>query len=361
MILGNAPESFDDFYEPFVGGGAVFTAFDARRLIINDKSTELANLYKSIASQDAVFLNWLDTVATAWGNILAFVADNRHLCDLYARFRNGDIDDKAVTEELRSFARLNANGIDAILPPGFEWCREDFSSEVERSLTHKFKRMAKIERERKKMPDGDIFDNIETAFTGALYTYLRALYNDVRRKGQTGLSTALFVFIRNYAYSGMFRYNADGDFNVPYGGITYNHKSLSAKIAYYSSPELLRHLSKTTIESLDFEDFFNLHQPLERDFVFLDPPYDTEFSTYARNEFTRDDQKRLADYLCNRCKAKWMLIIKHTPFIHALYDRDGVVIRKFDKKYSVSFMNRNDRDVEHLLIMNYNRRQGATP
>ena len=221
--------------------------------------------------------------------------------------------------------------------------------------------MVKIERERRTMPDDDIFDNIETAFTGALYTYLRELYNDGLLKADAGLTTALFVFLRNYAYSGMFRYNGDGDFNVPYGGKTYNHKTLAAKIAYYRSPELLRRFSKTTVENLDFEDFFKLHEPTERDFVFLDPPYDTEFSTYARNEFTRDDQKRLADYLCNRCQAKWMLIIKHPPFIHSLYDRDGVAIRKFDKKYSVSFMNRNDKDVEHLLIMNYNRRQGATP
>ncbi len=43
------------------------------------------------------------------------------------------------------------------------------------------------------------------------------------------LGTALFVIIRNYAYSGMFRYNAKGEFNVPYGGIGYNHKNLDKK------------------------------------------------------------------------------------------------------------------------------------
>lgn len=356
--MGNSPASFEDFYEPFVGGGAVFTAVDAKRLFINDKSAELANLYRAIASQDTIFFNWLDAVATAWDNALAFVAGNRHLCELYARFRNGGIDEKTVTGELLAFAARNANGIDGILPACFGWHREFFSSELAKGLPHKFRRMAKIERERKTMPDGDIFDNIETAFAGALYTYLRELYNDHRLNADAELSTALFVFLRNYAYSGMFRYNGAGDFNVPYGGISYNHKSLSAKVAYYRSPELLRRFSKTTVENLDFEDFFKLHEPTERDFVFLDPPYDTEFSTYAQNEFTRDDQRRLANYLCNRCRAKWMLVIKYTPFIHSLYDREGIAIRKFDKKYSVSFMNRNDRDVEHMLIMNYNGREG---
>ena len=53
-------------------------------------------------------------------------------------------------------------------------------------------------------------------------------------------------------------------------------------------------------------------QPNEQDFVFLDPPYDSEFSTYAQNAFTKEDQERLADYMINECKAKWMMIIKYT-------------------------------------------------
>ena len=73
----------------------------------------------------------------------------------------------------------------------------------------------------------------------------------------------------------------------------------------------------------------------------------------AQNEFTQADQKRLADYLCEECKAKWQLVIKYTPFIYSLYDRKGIIIQKFDKKYLVSFMNRNDKDVEHLIITNY--------
>ena len=81
--------------------------------------------------------------------------------------------------------------------------------------------------------------------------------------------------------------------------------------------------------------------------------FNTKFSTYAQNEFGRADQERLADYLYSKCKAKWQMIIKYTPFIYSLYDRPGLYIAKFDKKYQVSFMNRNDKDCEHLIITNY--------
>lgn len=57
--------------------------------------------------------------------------------------------------------------------------------------------------------------------------------------------------------------------------------------------------------------------------------------------------------MINECHAKWMLVIKNTEFIYELYNKKGINIRTFDKKYLVSFMNRNNKDVTHLLITNY--------
>ena len=48
-----------------------------------------------------------------------------------------------------------------------------------------------------------------------------------------------------------------------------------------------------------------------------------------------------------------MLVIKNTPFIYSLYSNVGLNITVFDKKYLVSFQDRNDRDAEHLIVTNY--------
>ena len=148
-------------------------------------------------------------------------------------------------------------------------------------------------------------------------------------------------------------FNSSGDFNVPYGGIAYNRKNFQKKVDYLKTKELKSLLDKTLIENEDFETFFEKNKPTKNDFVFLDPPYDSEFSTYAKNEFTKQDQIRLANYLTEKCKAKWMMIIKNTDFIYNLYDNKGLNIKSFEKTYLVSFMNRNDKNVEHLLITNY--------
>ena len=94
-------------------------------------------------------------------------------------------------------------------------------------------------------------------------------------------------------------------------------ENLSNKIAYYQNKDVVKHLSNTTIGNMDFYEFMNTYKPKKNDFVFLDPPYDSEFSTYAKNEFDKDDQARLAEYLIKECKANFMIIIKiQIIFLH---------------------------------------------
>ncbi|MBQ1415287.1 MAG: DNA adenine methylase [Lachnospiraceae bacterium] len=158
----------------------------------------------------------------------------------------------------------------------------------------------------------------------------------------------------------MFRYNAHHEFNVPYGGISYNHKSLGGKIAAMRAPELAAKLAKTGLGREDFAAFLDRHAPGPKDFVFVDPPYDTTFSSYDGSAFGKEDQKRLADWLCEKCGSRFLLIIKNTEYIRSLYPqgrptKGGEPLRlyQFDKKYYVSFMARNDRKSEHLMIANY--------
>lgn len=47
-ILDRAPNNFNKFIEPFIGGGAVFFAIKSDKYIISDKNPELINLYKTL-------------------------------------------------------------------------------------------------------------------------------------------------------------------------------------------------------------------------------------------------------------------------------------------------------------------------
>lgn len=351
-IIPNAPKLIKNFYDPFVGGGAIFMAFSAENFFINDKSNELISLYRYISQKNTKFFKWLNGIDLAWKNLLVY-AKRLNLDKLFISFRNDELKREDLELRIAEYLKSQNENILNKLPGDFTLHRNIFISEIKVNLIRKFQRMKRLEIEKCILPDGDLKANIETAFMSALYMYFRYLYNNKEIQENKELHTALFLFIRNYTYSGMFRYNDAGEFNVPYGGISYNSKSLESKINYYQSEKVIEKFSNTKIENLDFEEFLRLNQPQENDFIFLDPPYDSEFSTYAQNNFTREDQERLAHYLCNECKGKWMLIIKATPYILSLYENKDLNIKQFDKTYSVSFMNRNNKKAEHLIIMNY--------
>ena len=352
-ILPNAPQ-FERFIEPFVGGGSVFMGIEAGKYFINDFSTELIELYHCIETTDNDFFKYVELMDASWNKSVDFFSSNPQLVETYIGYRNEQIEKSELKEFIHTFCKNKAQSILEIIGDEYASLSCILLKEMETNLFRKMVRMRELEIEKHVLLDGDLNDNIETAIKSAVYMNYRHLYNDKYiAENKPKLHCALFFFMRNYAYSGMFRYSSKGEFNVPYGGIAYNSKLLNKKLSYYKSKELLSHFKKTKIYNLDFEIFLRTVKPKENDFIFLDPPYDSEFSTYAKNAFTRDDQKRLANYLISECKAKWMMIIKNTDFIYGLYDKEGIKIRTFDKEYVVSFMNRNDKKVTHLLITNY--------
>ncbi len=355
-ILKNAPPRYERYFEPFVGGGSVFAAVTAKEYIINDKARELVDLYLAIRIQDMNVFSKLSAINDSWKGMFAFAT--KHMQELKAIYKAlEDYNWQSIKTEKQITAFLKSNDDELLdLLGEMRMDNSAFRKELKRNVVQKLHRMKRIEQNKHRMDEDDLEDNLRTAFMGSLYMYYRSLYNKQAYNNDKELATALFVFIRNYAYSGMFRYNANGEFNVPYGGIGYNSKTLDKKLAYYQSPELAKRLQNTMIECLDFLEFLQKHPPHENDFMFLDPPYDSDFSTYAQNAFDKADQERLAKYLTEECKCKWLMIIKNTPFIYSLYDGKGLTIKAFNKKYQVSFMNRNDRETEHLIIMNYNQK-----
>ena len=346
---------FEDYYEPFVGGGAVFFSLLARRAYINDRSPELVNLYRVIARQDDDFFRALDTLVKSWQEVSQLV-DTRAV-DVLSLYKGGSLESGCAQDGkllLLAFVKQNRALFEGLFDDFLPQEGQHFLRELERNLTGKTRRMKMLEQRKGNLPGADILDNLESALKSAFYMHLRHLYNRTPELALSpGRAAAIFFFVRENAYASMFRYNNRGEFNVPYGGISYNRKDVARKIAYMRSPDLYLHLQNAVIEQMDFEQFLLHYSPRAGDFIFLDPPYDSEFSTYARNTFDMSDQQRLARYLLQDCRARFMLVIKRTQAIFDMYQQSGISIRSFDKKYMVSFQDRNNREAEHLIIANY--------
>ncbi len=353
-ILPHIPP-FRSYYEPFVGAGAVFFSVQAEQAFINDMSPELICLYRMVAENNSDFFQILYRLLQSWQRIGEFAQLHAStLVPMYRAYSNDQHSESDMKDMLAAFVERHSDTLREIAEISFALASDRFVREVALNLQRKTARMKVLERKKGTLPEADILANIECALKSAFYMYLRHLYNATNAYAiAPAEASAIFFFVRENAYASMFRYNRQGQFNVPYGGISYNRKDVARKIAALQSPAIQHHLAHTVIENMDFEAFLQKHAPTADDFIFLDPPYDSEFSTYARNEFSKHDQQRLAHYLLHNCPAKFLLVIKNTTMIRSLYENSGLCIQTFDKTYLVSFQDRNNRAAEHLMITNY--------
>lgn len=358
IIYKYMPNHINNYIEPFLGGGACFLSLRPDQYncaYINDYSNELISLYMMIKNRNELFMNCLYDIWHLWSYTGILAEENYEITrQIYSEFKNNDISYKDLTIKIDKLIDKKRVEIEAEIPNNINIITDDLIKEIKKSMKSKLKTIKSNEMKKEDLPEEDYHKNFEAGFKAGVYTFYRNIYNKREELNISNeLHIALFFYLREFCYSSMFRYNKSGGFNVPYGGASYNSKSFITKINYFWSQELQDVLQGANIYNLDFEDFFRKLKIEEDDFVFLDPPYDTTFSTYANNEFESEDQIRLANYLINECKGKFMLIIKNTDFIYNLYNREGINIIGFDKTYKVSFQDRNDKEVKHIIIKNY--------
>ena len=201
-----------------------------------------------------------------------------------------------------------------------------------------------------RLPAHDLAANVEGAVRAAVYTWLRGDYNTARAAGRRdGRQAVRFLFLREYAYAAMFRFNRRGEFNVPYGGITYNRKAFGNRVAHLGSAGVRDRLATTDLACEDFEVFLAGVDLRPDDVVFLDPPYDSDFSSYDARQFGPADHARLARVVRD-LPCRFQMVVKDTPLVRDLHVDDAFEVTAFDLTYAWTIKQRNDRRATHLLI-----------
>lgn len=188
-----------------------------------------------------------------------------------------------------------------------------------------------------------------------LYYHIRNLFNQQTRENcqldffndpeETFLDGVLYFFINKTAYSGMIRYNSNGDYNVPFG----RYPNLNTRLVTLQHSELLQ---GAELFSTDYREIFEMAK--EDDFMFLDPPYDCVFNDYGNidmmNGFDEAEHRRLAaDFRNLPCRT--LMIIGKTPLTEELYGE--FIFDEYYKNYAVNIKNRFNNDKMHIVVKNY--------
>lgn len=164
---------------------------------------------------------------------------------------------------------------------------------------------------------------------------------------------ARMIYLNKSCFNGLYRVNSKGFFNVPSGKkekvVCYESENLQEIEGFFSN-------SKFEILNGDFQDA--VKNAKSGDFVYFDPPYDTwnnkdSFTSYAKNPFGKEEQKRLADvYKELSNKGVFVMLSNHnTEYIQELYKNFNIHVVEAKRMINSNASGRGN--VEEVIITNY--------
>lgn len=164
---------------------------------------------------------------------------------------------------------------------------------------------------------------------------------------------ARMIYLNKACFNGLYRVNSKGFFNVPSGRkkkvVAFDEDNFNSLRGYFRNNDI-------TILNGDFEEAAN--NAKAGDFVYFDPPYDVienknSFTSYAKNDFGKDEQIRLANlYKKLSARGVFVMLSNHnTAFINELYK--GFNIHVVSAKRMINSKADGRGDVEEVIITNY--------
>lgn len=257
-----APDEFNTYYEPFVGGGALLFELSPKSAVINDYNEELINVYNCIKDE-----NKFNKMCNELNHHEA-----NHSEEYYYEIRNKDRD-KA-----------------------------------------KFKKMV-----------------------------------DYKRAART-------IYLNKACFNGLYRVNSKNEFNVPFNRKTkvntYDGQNLGIVHAYLN-------FNNVTLLNTDFEE--SVKDAKKGDFIYFDPPYDSEtstFNSYTENGFGKEEQIRLAKvYKELSDRGCYVMLSNHnTTLVRELYQDFNIHV--IEAKRNINANGKKRGSVEEVIITNYTKESG---
>ena len=163
---------------------------------------------------------------------------------------------------------------------------------------------------------GGLTIEIESRNNEKLFYQHRSRFNELIKQGlgKTSEAAQLFYYLNRTCFNGLCRFNRSGEFNVPFG----SYRSINYATDFHRYRKILRKWTFTNVDiaSLSLE---------ENDFVYADPPYDVEFTSYSAGGFSWEDQKRTAELLAEH-RGPVVISNQATKRIVALYKELGFAL-----------------------------------
>jgi DNA adenine methylase len=162
---------------------------------------------------------------------------------------------------------------------------------------------------------------------------------------------AKFIYLNQMSFNGIYRVNANGGYNVPYG----NREKYD--FDYDNILLVSEFLQNTTIQHCDFQD--SLNNVRENDLVFLDPPYTIAhnlngFVQYNQKIFSLEDQYRLTNAIdqIKQIGANYILTNAAHAKVKEIFDKENDTILEVSRASVVGGRNSTRGQYSEYLFTN---------
>ena len=159
------------------------------------------------------------------------------------------------------------------------------------------------------------------------------------------------IYLNKACFNGLYRVNSKNQFNVPFGKKT--------KVNTYEGSNLITvsnylTINDITIMCVDFEEA--LKNAKKGDFVYFDPPYDSDtstFNSYTEDGFGKEEQVRLARvYKELADRGVYVMLSNHnTSLVKELYKDYNIDV--IEAKRNINSNGKKRGYVEEVIITNY--------
>lgn len=159
------------------------------------------------------------------------------------------------------------------------------------------------------------------------------------------------IYLNKACFNGLYRVNSKNEFNVPFGK--------KKKVNTYEGSNLItvsNYLTMNDVKILccDFEEA--VKDAKKGDFIYFDPPYDSDtstFNSYTETGFDKDEQRRLAKvYKELDQKGCYVMLSNHnTKLINELYKDYNIHV--IEAKRNINSDGKKRGKVEEVIITNY--------
>lgn len=176
------------------------------------------------------------------------------------------------------------------------------------------------------------------------YYYIARSSQDNFSNSGTVENSALFIYLINTCFNGLYSTNKKGEFNTSSG------KRKNPKIFDEENLKRISYLLKYA--DISHKDFAEI-TPQKNDFVYFDPPYHNTTVKYTNDGFSENDQIRLRDFALELSRAGVNVMISNanTDFINKIYTK--FKIEKIIAPRSLNRTNGRPTSAYEVIITNY--------